>query len=50
MDDKIDQAKLRPIGRIGGPTYAALGELFHRPALSGQLAELVRQKRLEPSA
>jgi flavin reductase (DIM6/NTAB) family NADH-FMN oxidoreductase RutF len=43
--DKIDQARLRPIGRIGGPTYTALGELFHRPALSGQLADLARLKQ-----
>jgi len=29
----IDSVKLRPIARLGGPYYAALGEIFHRPAL-----------------
>lgn len=29
---RIDQRKLRPICRIGGPWYARLGELIHMPA------------------
>ena len=29
----IDSQKLRPIARLGGPYYAALGEIFFRPAL-----------------
>jgi flavin reductase (DIM6/NTAB) family NADH-FMN oxidoreductase RutF len=29
----IDTAALAPIARLGGPYYAALGEIFHRPAL-----------------
>lgn len=29
----IDTQRLRPIARLGGPYYAALGEIFHRPAL-----------------
>lgn len=29
----VDSVKLRPIARLGGPYYAALGEIFHRPAL-----------------
>lgn len=29
----VDSVKLRPIARLGGPWYAALGETFHRPAL-----------------
>lgn len=29
----VDSVKLRPIARLGGPYYAALGEVFHRPAL-----------------
>jgi flavin reductase (DIM6/NTAB) family NADH-FMN oxidoreductase RutF len=32
---RIDQDKLRPIARIGGPTYARLGEFIHLPTLSG---------------
>lgn len=28
---RIDQARLRPIARIGGPTYARLGEFIHMP-------------------
>jgi hypothetical protein len=26
---RIDQQRLQPIGRIGGPWYASLGELIH---------------------
>ena len=29
----IDAAAAKPIARLGGPFYAALGETFHRPAL-----------------
>ncbi|MFY9509988.1 MAG: flavin reductase family protein [Rubrivivax sp.] len=29
----VDSLKLRPIARLGGPYYAALGEIFYRPAL-----------------
>ena len=29
----VDSVKLRPIARLGGPYYAALGEIFLRPAL-----------------
>lgn len=29
----IDTVALQPIARLGGPFYAALGEIFHRPAL-----------------
>lgn len=29
----VDSMKLRPIARLGGPWYAALGETFLRPAL-----------------
>jgi flavin reductase (DIM6/NTAB) family NADH-FMN oxidoreductase RutF len=29
----VDSMKLQPIARLGGPYYAALGEIFHRPAL-----------------
>jgi flavin reductase (DIM6/NTAB) family NADH-FMN oxidoreductase RutF len=29
----VDSVKLRPVARLGGPYYAALGEIFHRPAL-----------------
>jgi flavin reductase (DIM6/NTAB) family NADH-FMN oxidoreductase RutF len=35
QDGRIDQAKLRPVARIGGPTYARLGELIHLPAPEG---------------
>jgi flavin reductase (DIM6/NTAB) family NADH-FMN oxidoreductase RutF len=30
---RVDAARLRPIARLGGPLYAGLGELFHRPML-----------------
>lgn len=30
---QVDSVKLRPIARLGGPYYAGLGEIFHRPAL-----------------
>ncbi|MBP6897491.1 MAG: flavin reductase family protein [Pseudacidovorax sp.] len=29
----VDSQRLRPIARLGGPYYAALGQTFHRPAL-----------------
>lgn len=29
----IDTVAMKPIARLGGPYYAALGEIFHRPAL-----------------
>lgn len=29
----VDSMKLRPIARLGGPYYAALGQIFERPAL-----------------
>lgn len=29
----VDTARLRPIARLGGPYYAALGEIFMRPIL-----------------
>ena len=31
---QVDSAKMRPIARLGGPYYAALGEIFKRPALA----------------
>lgn len=30
---RVDTAKMRPIARLGGPFYAGLGEIFHRPML-----------------
>lgn len=30
---RVDSVKLRPLARLGGPFYAALGEIFHRPML-----------------
>ncbi|MEZ5637726.1 MAG: flavin reductase family protein [Burkholderiaceae bacterium] len=30
---RIDAAAMRPIARLGGPFYAGLGEIFHRPML-----------------
>lgn len=30
---RVDSVKLRPVARLGGPFYAALGEIFHRPML-----------------
>jgi flavin reductase (DIM6/NTAB) family NADH-FMN oxidoreductase RutF len=32
VDGKIDQAALQPVARIGGPFYAALGEMIYKPA------------------
>lgn len=32
---RIDQALLRPVARVGGPTYARLGEFIHLPAPQG---------------
>ena len=29
----VDSARMRPIARLGGPYYAALGEIFQRPVL-----------------
>jgi len=39
-DGRIDPARLRPIGRLAGPWYARLGELFpmERPTYQGLLA------------
>lgn len=31
---QVDSVKLRPVARLGGPFYAALGEIFNRPALA----------------
>jgi flavin reductase (DIM6/NTAB) family NADH-FMN oxidoreductase RutF len=30
---RVDTAAMRPISRLGGPYYAGLGEIFHRPML-----------------
>lgn len=30
---RVDSAAMRPIARLGGPYYAGLGEIFHRPML-----------------
>lgn len=30
---RVDSAAMRPIARLGGPFYAALGEIIHRPML-----------------
>ena len=30
---RVDTARMRPISRLGGPFYAGLGEIFHRPML-----------------
>src|SRR5690606_26296152 len=30
---RVDSVKLRPVARLGGPFYAAMGEIFHRPML-----------------
>jgi flavin reductase (DIM6/NTAB) family NADH-FMN oxidoreductase RutF len=39
QNGRIDQAKLRPIARVGGPTYARLGELIHLPPPSGYASD-----------
>lgn len=31
----IDSVKMQPVARLGGPYYAALGEIFERPVLQG---------------
>ena len=31
---RVDSIKMRPVARMGGPYYAALGEIFNRPALA----------------
>lgn len=31
---RVDSVKMRPVCRLGGPYYAALGEIFYRPMLS----------------
>lgn len=31
--NRVDSVALRPIARLGGPYYATLGEIFHRPML-----------------
>ncbi|MBO1076841.1 flavin reductase family protein [Roseomonas marmotae] len=28
---RVDSTKMRPVARLGGPYYAALGEIIHRP-------------------
>lgn len=30
---RVDTARMRPVARLGGPFYAGLGEIFHRPML-----------------
>ncbi len=30
---RVDTVRMRPIARLGGPFYAGLGEIFHRPML-----------------
>ena len=30
---RVDSARMRPVARLGGPYYAGLGEIFHRPML-----------------
>jgi flavin reductase (DIM6/NTAB) family NADH-FMN oxidoreductase RutF len=30
---RVDSVAMRPIARLGGPYYAALGEIIHRPML-----------------
>ena len=30
---RVDSVKLRPVSRLGGPFYAGLGEIYHRPML-----------------
>ncbi len=30
---RVDTERMRPIARLGGPFYAGLGEIFHRPML-----------------
>ncbi len=30
---RVDAERLRPVARLGGPYYAGLGEIFHRPML-----------------
>ncbi|NML47608.1 flavin reductase family protein [Ramlibacter sp. G-1-2-2] len=30
---RVDSVALRPLARLGGPFYAGLGEIFHRPML-----------------
>jgi flavin reductase (DIM6/NTAB) family NADH-FMN oxidoreductase RutF len=36
---RVDSVKMRPIARLGGPFYAALGEIFDRPMLQRQPTE-----------
>lgn len=40
-DRNVDSQRLRPIARLGGPYYAALGEIFHRPALQRPPGEAI---------
>jgi flavin reductase (DIM6/NTAB) family NADH-FMN oxidoreductase RutF len=30
---RVDSVRMRPIARLGGPFYAGLGEIYHRPML-----------------
>ena len=36
---RVNSAAMRPVARLGGPFYAGLGEIFHRPMLQRQPAE-----------
>jgi flavin reductase (DIM6/NTAB) family NADH-FMN oxidoreductase RutF len=33
VGQRVDTVAMRPIARLGGPYYAGLGEIFHRPML-----------------
>ena len=41
----VDSVKLRPIARLGGPYYAALGEIFLRPALQRPPGETAQENK-----
>jgi len=36
---RVDSAGMRPVARLGGPFYAGLGEIYHRPMLQRQPGE-----------
>lgn len=38
---RVDSQKLRPVCRLGGPWYAGLGEIFHRPVAVGNPGNVV---------
>ena len=42
---QVDSVKLRPVARLGGPYYAALGEIFLRPALQRPPGEPVPEDK-----